>query len=88
MTREEFFERLEKLPRGDYIVRMAAWYDWEPKPRQGQLFNEILQYNGNDDCYEWLNDWDEGQQNVQIIGFCLVEEVSVPVCDDYLSTFG
>lgn len=78
MTLEKFFEVLDKLLREDYIVRMAAWYDFDPKPHQGELFNEILEYDGNNDQYVWLNDWYEGQQNIKVIGFVAVSEINVP----------
>ena len=79
MTLDEFFVILDKLPREDYIVRMTAWYDFEPKSHQGQLFNEILEYDGNSDSYAWLNDWYEGQQNINVIGFIAVSEINVPM---------
>lgn len=82
MTLEKFFEVLDKLPREDYIVRMAAWYDHDPKPHQGELFNEILEYDGNEDQYVWLNDWYEGQQNINVIGFVAVSDINVPCFEE------
>lgn len=79
MTLSEFFASLDKLPRENYIVRMSAWYDFEPKQYQGQLFNEILEYDGNTDSFVWLNDWYEGQQNIKVIGFVAVSDIDVPM---------
>lgn len=76
MTLEELFEKLSTMPGDTYIVRIAAWYDFEPKPHQGELFNEILTWDGSD--YIWDNDWYEGQQNINILGFISLQDVNVP----------
>lgn len=36
----------------------------------------------NDDQYVWLNDWYEGQQNINVIGFVAVSDINVPVYEE------
>lgn len=75
MTLEQFFKKLDTLPRNDYIVLLAYKYDWE---KEYMVSNEILEYYGTRDEYVWLNDWNEGQQDVKVLGFINVDEVEVP----------
>ena len=43
----------------------------------GVEYNEILEFNGNDLSWCWLNDWYEGQRNVEYIGRIGLSEVKV-----------
>lgn len=72
---EQFFKRLDREPRNDYIVRLAYKYNWE---KEYTVSNEILEYDGEHDYYIWLNDWDEGQQDVKVLGYICIDEVDVP----------
>lgn len=39
--------------------------------------NEILEFNGDDISWCWLNDWYEGQKDVRYIGSICVSDVNV-----------
>ena len=39
--------------------------------------NQILEFNGDDLSWIWLNDWYEGQKDVQYIGSICVSDVNV-----------
>ena len=43
----------------------------------GIEMNEILEFNGNDISWCWLNDWYEGQKNIEYIGSIRLSEVKV-----------
>lgn len=43
----------------------------------GVEFNEILEFNGDDLSWCWLNDWYEGQKDVEYIGSIRLSEVQV-----------
>lgn len=43
----------------------------------GIEMNEILEFNGNDLSWCWLNDWYEGQKNIEYIGSIRLSEVKV-----------
>lgn len=75
LSLEQFFKRLDNEPRQDYIVRLAYKYDWEDKYI---IDNELLEYDGCHDDYVWLNDWDEGQQDVKVLGYISIYDVDVP----------
>lgn len=65
-----FFKLLKTLPVDNYIVRLKLKYDHE---KDYSYSNELLLYDGSD--YYWDNDWDEGQQDIQVIGYISVSEV-------------
>lgn len=73
MKPDEFVERLEKHDYiiGDILVKMLLKYDHE---EVGHFTNEILTYNGEFGHYEWLNDWDEGQQIAEIVGWVNLDD--------------
>ena len=77
MNMDKFIELLKHLPISDKIVRIrykwSAGDDW-------MYDNEFLCYNGNMDCYEWENDWDEGQEYVEVVGFLALDQVQIPEC--------
>lgn len=52
----DLFTYLKNSPRDDYIVTLII---------NGVYVNELLQYNGDDDDFVWLNDWYEGEKNIQ-----------------------
>ena len=86
MTLEEFFEMLKKEHIiSDMIVRLAYKYDHE---KEYTYSNEILTVEWpNYDTYIWEHDWDEGQQNVWVLGYILVEDVEVPLRFKKLNLF-
>lgn len=58
----------------DYIVRIRRKYEHEPKFRET---NEILLWSCEDSEYHWLNDWHEGEECVEIVGYIAVEDVYI-----------
>lgn len=76
MTLEEFFYKLEKLDYyEDVIVEIAYKYDWE---NEYTIENQYLEYDGNVGDWVWLHDWDEGQQNVEVLGYIRMQDVDIP----------
>jgi len=61
-------EDLDKLEPDDYIVRLR--YD-------GKESNERLTFNGNEMRFEWWNDWWEGEQDIEVLGWIKVDDVEV-----------
>lgn len=78
MTEQEFYDTLEKCGRsGDIIVRMRIGYDFD---NEWEYLNEILTYNPNaeyndEPVFLWQNDWDEGQQRVEILDYIFVDDM-------------
>ena len=54
----------------DMVVRIFA---------DGVVFNELLLFHdiGNYTPYYWLNDWYEGQEHVELIGFIPVDQITL-----------
>ena len=76
MTLEDFFDLLEQEHCwNDLIVRIAYKYDHE---KEYTITNEILTHDYPTDTYIWENDWDEGQQDVYVLGFVKVEDIDIP----------
>ena len=73
MKLEEMFEKLENHNiYTDYLVRIKYKYDWE---EEYEAHNEILEaYNGK---FVWLNDWNEGQTDVEVLGFVAIEDIPI-----------
>lgn len=68
---EEFFNELYSKPiLEDYIVTLKYKYDCE---KEYTIANEILVADSFG--YSWLNDWNEGQTDVEVIGYIPVSEV-------------
>lgn len=74
MTYEELNARLSELEPDDYIVRVRYKYNHEMAWIEE---NEILTYNGGEDRFEWENDWHEGQERVELVGWIKVRDVEV-----------
>ena len=91
MKLDDFFKFLYKLPVDDYVVRLKLKYDHE---KDYQYTNELLIYDGSDyegSIYHWDNDWDEGQQDVDVIGYISVSEIEtfkVPVLEENYNKCG
>lgn len=76
MKVDDFFKLLAKLPVDDYVIRLKLKYDHE---KYYSYTNELLIYDGSDyegSIYHWDNDWDEGQQDVQVIGYIAVSQIN------------
>ena len=74
---DEFFDIIKTMPCTDYIVKLRYRYGHE---KEWTVSNEILEYyaDSKGENYIWLNDWFEGQQWVEIMGFMPIEDVDVP----------
>lgn len=72
MTVDEFMDYLMGCKyMQDYIVRLRYKYASEKEWTES---NEILEVAPSG-VYEWLNDWDEGQKDVEVIGWIPVSDV-------------
>lgn len=80
LSKDEFFN-LIKDEYETYIVRLAYKYDFEVVYN---ISNEILEWDDSLHSYVWLNDWDEGQTDVYILGFIKVSDVIVPYYEEKL----
>ena len=78
MTEQQLYDTLEKCGRSGYIiVRMRIGYDFD---NEWEYLNEILTYNPNaeyndDPVFLWEDDWDEGQQRVEILDYIFVDDL-------------
>ena len=77
MKLQEFYKMLDSddFLRTDYIVKLAYKYDWE---KEYTIENEYLEYDGNQDVWVWLHDWNEGQTDVEVLGYIDIDDVDVP----------
>lgn len=57
-----------------YIVGLKYKYDWEKEYDES---NEIIYYDGSNDCYVWLNDWNEGQTDCWVTGIIDIDRVDL-----------
>ena len=79
MKESDFYEWLETQPIEDKIVSIKYKYSHEKEWTQS---NEILEVDlSYEDVYVWLNDWDEGQQDIEILGCISVSDINVPIFD-------
>lgn len=78
MNEKDFYKCLKGLcTLSDKIVYMRFKYSWE---KDWTYSKEILYVDmSSDDYYVWLNDWDEGQQEVEILGCMSIDDVDVPL---------
>lgn len=77
MTINKFNEYLQTLPYIEtQLVHLRYKYVWE---NEWTYSNEILTVDMNvEGYYCWLNDWNEGQQDVEILGCVALSDISVP----------
>ena len=80
MTLEQFFECLKSQCVTDRIVYLRYKYSWED---EWTYSNEILEGIA-DGTFMWFNDWNEGQEDVEVLGFISIDEVYVPEFDPAL----
>lgn len=75
MKLDDFLKFVSTLPVDDYVIRLKLKYDHEKDYR---YTNELLIYDGSDyegSIYHWDNDWDEGQQDVEVVGYIAVSDI-------------
>lgn len=76
MTLDEFYDQVDavKADRFPLIVKLKYKYTHET---EYTISNEILDYY--DDMYIWVNDWNEGQQDVEVIAWISVDD-AMKIC--------
>lgn len=81
MTLYEFEKYMDnsKVLRTTYIVHLRMKYDYET---EWEHTNELFEWeNGDDKDYPegwyWVNDWDEGQDQVEVLGCMDINEIEV-----------
>ena len=75
MTLEEFYQHIDNQELcQNYLVRIKMKYSHES---EYDLLNELYLFNGEECKYEWLYDWYEGQQEVEVIGFIPVSDIQI-----------
>ena len=85
MTIDEMFNELENKARDTYIVTLKYKYEFE---ENYTIENQILEYDSITDSYVWLNDWNERQTDVEVLGYMILGDVDttkVEPCDDSIS---
>lgn len=67
MKPDEFIDELQELPHlpGNILVLLMTKYDHEKIPHYE---NEIITFSDKYG-YEWLNDWDEGQETAEVLAW-------------------
>ena len=75
MSIKEFFKYLDTKNIETQIVYLRYKYSWEDT---WTYSNEILKVNA-DSFYIWMSDWNEGQEDVEILGCIAVSDVEVPL---------
>lgn len=69
----EFLEWLNRLfIRQPYIVRLAYKYKWENEYTKS---NEYLDVDWETADYYWLDDWNEGHDEVYVLAFIPVADI-------------
>ena len=71
-TIEQFFEYMKENNLFEVIVNIRYKYSYE---NNYTYSNEYLCYHFEHDTFEWLNDWDEGQKDVEILGYISVDSI-------------
>lgn len=62
----------EKYYFDDLLVFMRYKYDFET---EWDYSKQLFLFEGDDIGHVWQNDWDEGQQDVEILGFMKIDDV-------------
>lgn len=77
MDIKEFFKYLETKDIETQIVYLRYKYSWEDT---WTYSNEILEVDTSvDGFYIWNSDWNEGQEDIEILGCIAVSDVEVPL---------
>lgn len=76
MTEEQFEEKVLEGAAviSYYIVRLRYKYSWET---YYTISNEIYYFDGDAGCWCWFNDWNEGQDVVEVIGYVADKDIIV-----------
>jgi len=74
MSLKEFEDFIDNQTVDDYIVRIKQRYDSDTK---WEYINTLLLYGDDaEPYYHWNDDWWEGQQHVEILGYIAVHDLN------------
>ena len=77
MSIKEFFKYLETKDIETQIVYLRYKYSWED---DWIYSNQILEVDMSvDGFYIWQSDWNEGQEDVEVLGCIALSDVDVPL---------
>ena len=80
MSIKEFFKYLENKDIETQIVYLRYRYSWED---DWIYSNQILEVDMSvDGFYIWNSDWNEGQEDVEVLGCIAVSDVEVPLFEE------
>ena len=80
MTQPEFDIWLAKQTYEDRIVSIRYKYKFE---KEWSYSNELLLCMGEWGDYAWNDDWNEGQDDVEILGCLSIAEVLIPTFKEH-----
>ena len=75
MSLNDFYKFLEDKEIEYYIVKLRYKYSWEP---YWNYSNEILEWEPELKVYEWCYDWNEGYDDIEVLGYIAIADVNVP----------
>lgn len=74
-TVDELIDKLNNnYYKTDYVVRIRRKYNHDPRWTDT---NELLLWDFSAGHYSWLNDWHEGEETVEVIGYIAVEDIYI-----------
>ena len=65
----------EKYYFDDLLVFMRYKYDFET---EWNYSNQLFLFESDDIGHVWQRDWDEGQQDVEILAFMRIDDIVIP----------
>ena len=71
MTDSELNDYIAENDDYSFLVYLRYKYDFE---EEWTYSTECAEWNACEDCVSWLNDWYEGQQNVEYLAISKLEE--------------
>jgi len=77
MTINEFNEWLLSQPIMDKLVRVR--YKYSSNVNWVYSIEYLMVDLHSEDLYAWLYDWDEGQQDIEVLGCIDVKDIDVPL---------
>lgn len=83
ITEEELDKYMAENDDDSFLVYLRYKYDFE---EEWTYSTECAAWNGCEDTISWLNDWYEGQQNVEYLAISKLEEETCTNESEYDST--
>ncbi len=74
MTLQVFRKYIKQLPVSNYLVKIRLKYDNEKYYR---YTHELFIWNWETNEYEWYMDWNEGEQDIEILGCIDLDDVII-----------